>query len=337
MTLITPQIDVHLGQQDVERALRADVASGLQSTPKRLAPKWFYDDRGSELFDEITRLPEYYLTRREREILYSEAATLARLTEADTLVELGSGTSEKTLLILDALHHRGSLERYVPFDVSEATLRAAAQGVAERYPGVIVHAVVGDFGRHLDRLPTGGRRIVAFLGSTLGNLFPEERIAFLAALRATMTTDDRLLLGTDLVKEPARLEAAYNDSAEVTAAFNLNILSVLNRALEANFNAAEFEHIARFNTEQEWIEMVLRSRVAQSVRLEALDLTVDFAACEELGTEISAKFRRERVESELGIAGFEMERWWTDSNNDFALSVSRAGSMSSSPSGMSTP
>lgn len=330
MTVVTPQIDVHLGQDDLERELRADVLAGLRSTPKRLPPKWFYDDRGSELFDEITRLPEYYLTRREREILYSEAATLARLTDADTLVELGSGTSEKTLLILDALHGRGSLNRYVPFDVSEATLRCAAQRIAERYPGVAVHAVVGDFSRHLELLPIGGRRIVAFLGSTIGNLYPKERARFLQSLRETMTPNDRLLLGTDLMKDRQRLEAAYNDAAGVTAAFNLNILSVMNQALDANFDPQGFEHVARLDTANEWIEMVLRSREKQTVRLKALEVTATFEGGEEMRTEISTKFRASLAKEELATAGFEIERWWTDSHDDFALSVSRPRSAGSS-------
>ena len=324
MTVITPQVDVHLGRCDIERALRGDVTEGLSASPKRLPPKWFYDDDGSELFDQITRLPEYYLTRREREILYSEAATLARLAGADTLVELGSGTSEKTLLILDALSRRGALRRYVPFDVSEATLRAAAQSIAERYPGVEVHAVVGDFGRHLHHLPGGGRRLVAFLGSTIGNLHPAERAEFLGALRATMAEGDTLLLGTDLVKERERLEAAYNDAAGVTAAFNLNILSILNRELEGDFDPEAFEHLARYDEESEWIEMLLRSRRRQSVRLEAIELSARFDEDELMQTEISAKFGREGVETELEAAGFELERWWTDSHSEFALSLSWA-------------
>ena len=323
MKLISPQIDVHLGQADIERALRDDVAAGLRGTPKRLPPKWFYDDRGSELFDEITRLPEYYLTRREREILYSESATLARLTQADTLVELGSGTSEKTLLILDGLSQQGTLARYVPFDVSEATLRAAAQSISERYPGVGVHAVVGDFSRHLEHLPREGRRIVAFLGSTIGNLHPPERLEFLHAIRATMDAHDWLLLGTDLVKDSMRLEQAYNDAAGVTAAFNLNILSVLNRQLNADFDPGEFEHIARFDPLNSWIEMRLRSRRDQSVYIADIDLTAEFSRSELMQTEISTKFSRDGVVQELGAAGLKLERWWTDSQGDFALSLSR--------------
>ncbi len=323
LSAIAPEVDVYLGPGQIEQALRQDVASGLQSTPKRLKPKWFYDHRGSQLFDEITRLPEYYLTRREREILYSEAAAIARLTCADTLVELGSGTSEKTLLILDAINQRGMLQRYVPFDVSEATLRTAADEIAERYPGVGVHAVVGDFSRHLEHIPKGGRRLVAFLGNTIGNLHPGERVEFLRTVRSTLTEGDWLLLGTDLAKDKERLEAAYNDAAGVTAEFNLNILSVLSRELDANFDLEGFDHVARYDERQEWIEMLLRSRHEQTVGICALGLDVHFAAGETMQTEISAKFRRETVERELGGAGFAMEHWWTDSRGDFALSLSR--------------
>ena len=323
MAVISPQIDIQLRPSELEQALRLDVSGGLQAQPMRLQPKWFYDDRGSELFDQITRLPEYYLTRREREILYSEAATLAQLTQADTLVELGSGTSEKTLLILDGLSQQGTLTRYVPFDVSEATLRAAAHGIAERYPGVGVHAVVGDFSRHLEHLPAGGRRVVAFLGSTIGNLHPAERLDFLSSVHRTMTSRDWLLLGTDLVKDRSRLEAAYNDAEGVTAEFNLNILSVLNRELNANFDLDGFEHVARFDARNQWIEMLLRAHRHQSVRIEDLDLTVQFAANETVQTEISTKFHKAGVERELGQAGFRIERWWTDSRADFALSLSQ--------------
>jgi L-histidine N-alpha-methyltransferase len=323
MSAIAPEVDVYFGPDQMEQALRQDVTSGLRSAPKRLKPKWFYDDCGSQLFDEITRLPEYYLTRREREILYSEAARIARLTRADTLVELGSGTSEKTLLILDAIDQQGMLQRYVPFDVSEATLRTAAHEIAERYRGVDVHAVVGDFSRHLGHIPKGGRRLVAFLGNTIGNLYPGERADFLQSVRSTLTENDWLLLGTDLAKDKERLEAAYDDAAGVTAEFNLNILSVLNRELDANFDLDGFDHIARYDERQEWIEMLLRSRHDQTVDISSLGLDVRFAAGETMQTEISAKFRKETITRELGSAGFTMEHWWTDSRGDFALSLSR--------------
>jgi len=315
-------VDVHLAPDAMARALEADVRAGLVTKPKTLPPKWFYDDRGSELFDEITRLPEYYPTRTERSILVEHARDIAELTKADTLVELGSGTSEKTRLLLDALRDAGTLERFVPFDVSEQTLRGAAAAVAQEYPGVRVHAVVGDFEHHLRDLPGGGTRLVAFLGSTIGNLAPEPRAEFLHDLAATLAPGDALLLGTDLVKDVDRVIAAYDDAAGVTAAFNRNVLLVMNHELDADFDPESFDHVARFDPEAEWIEMRLRSQRAQTVHLRALGLDVDFTAGEELRTEISAKFRRARVEQELAAAGFHLAEWWTDAAADFALSLS---------------
>ena len=301
--------------------MRADARAGLSASPKILPPKWFYDEEGCRLFDEITRLPEYYPTRTERAILARHAGDIAARTSADTLVELGSGTSEKTRLLLDALSAHGSLRRFVPFDVSEPTLRGAASAIELEYPGVDVHAVVGDFERHLDRLPGGGTRLVAFLGSTIGNLDPNGRARFYRSIAAGLAPDDALLLGTDLVKDPRRLEAAYDDSAGVTAAFNRNVLSVLNRELAADFAPERFAHVARWNPAQEWIEMRLRSQGAQTVRVRELDLQVEFADGEEMRTEISAKFRRERVEVELAAAGLALAAWWTDPDGDFAVSL----------------
>jgi L-histidine Nalpha-methyltransferase len=315
------QVDVHLHGDDLADALAADVRNGLRSSPKELPPKWFYDDRGSELFDEITRLPEYYPTRAERAILEARAATIARATGADTLVELGSGTSEKTRLLLGALADAGTLKRFVPFDVSEATLRDAAVAIAEEYE-IAVHAVVGDFERHLHTIPGGGRRLVAFLGGTIGNLAPSVRAEFLATVAAGLEPGDSFLLGTDLVKDTGRLVAAYDDAAGVTAEFNRNVLRVVNRALHADFDVDAFTHVARWNDEQEWIEMWLRAGTAQQVTIRDLDLTVDFAAGEQMRTEISAKFRRETVESELATAGLTLTHWWTDPPADFALSLS---------------
>jgi L-histidine N-alpha-methyltransferase len=246
---------------------------------------------------------------------------VAELTKADTLVELGSGTSEKTRLLLDALRDAGTLERFVPFDVSEQTLRDAAEAVAREYEGVRVHAVVGDFEHHLDELPGGGTRLVAFLGSTIGNFAPEPRARFLSGLAKTLAPGDALLLGTDLVKDVDRLLAAYDDSAGVTAAFNRNVLAVLDRELDADFDPEQFEHVARWDPDAEWIEMRLRSRRAQTAHVEALGLEVTFARGEDLRTEISAKFRRARVEQELAAAGFHLTEWWTDPRDDFALSL----------------
>ena len=316
------RVDVHLGPDDLHRALESDVRAGLTASPKVLPPKYFYDDRGSELFDEITRLPEYYPTRAERAILEGHADDLVARSGADTLVELGSGTSEKTRLLLDALARAGTLDRFVPFDVSEATLRDAADAVAVEY-GVAVHAVVGDFERHLDRIPGGGRRMVAFLGSTIGNLSPAVRATFLAEIAAGLGPDDTFLLGTDLVKDPTRLVAAYDDPAGVTAEFNRNVLHVVNRSLHADFDAEAFVHVARWNADDEWIEMWLRTDTARHVHVRDLDLTVDFGPGEAIRTEISAKFRRERVEAELVTAGMTLDGWWTDPAGDFALSLSR--------------
>jgi len=318
-------IDVHLDPHDAAGALRADVRNGLTATPKWLPPKWFYDARGSRLFDAITRLPEYYPTRCERSILVSHATDIARMTSADTLVELGSGTSEKTRLLLDAFAASGRLARFAPFDVSEQTLREAAEAVHREYPGVAVHAVVGDFDRHLDRLPRGGRRCVAFLGGTIGNLLPAERTDFLERVATGLAPGDSLLLGTDLVKDVDRLERAYDDAAGVTAEFNRNVLRVINRELGADFVPERYEHIARFDPQQEWIEMRLRATEAMTVRIAELDMAVEFTAGEDLRTEVSAKFRPEVVEAELGAAGLDLTGWWTDPGGNFALSLSVPG------------
>jgi L-histidine N-alpha-methyltransferase len=314
-------IDVHLSPADITAALRRDVTGGLTTSPKSLPPKWFYDDVGCELFDKITRLPEYYPTEREREILLREAGPIAEMARADTLIELGSGTSDKTRTLLDALTAAGGLTRFVPFDVNDATLRAAGAALAQEYPGLDLHGVVGDFDHHLGKLPTGGRRLVAFLGGTIGNFAPADRALFLERLAATLEPGDHLLLGTDLVKDVHRLEAAYDDSAGVTAQFNLNVLAVVNRELDADFDLDAFEHRSFFDTDEEWIEMRLRSRIDQRVHVGALGLDVTFDRDEEMRTEISAKFRAEGVERELGTAGFRLVRWMTDAAGDFALSL----------------
>jgi L-histidine N-alpha-methyltransferase len=334
-SLTTPTgvtIEVHLGPDEWADAIRHDTAAGLAATPKEIPPTWFYDDRGCELFEAITRLPEYYPTRTERSILAARAGDIADLTGADTLVELGAGTSEKTRLLLDALDDAGHLKRFVPFDVAETTLVATAEAIAEEYPTVTVTGVVGDFRRHLGELPRAGRRLVAFLGGTIGNLRPRQRAVLLGELAASLQPGDALLLGTDLVKDPARLEAAYDDAQGVTAEFNRNVLRVLNRELGADFRVlnrelgADFEpsrwrHVARFDEVDEWIEMRLRSVGDQTVHVPALGLTVAFADGEDLRTEISAKFRRSTVRAELEVAGLTPVEWWTDPAGDFALSL----------------
>lgn len=317
------QIDVHLGADDIETALRADVVSGLTSRPLTLAPKWFYDDLGSKLFDAITDLPEYYPTRCERSILLERATAIADVTGATTLVELGSGTSTKTRILLEALRAGDRLRWFVPMDVSEWVLRQSAEALITAYPGLAVHAVAGDFERHLAKLPSpGGRRLVAFLGGTIGNLDPAGRAALLDDLATGLQPGDMLLLGTDLVKDADRLVAAYDDPTGVTAAFNRNVLNVVNRRLDADFDLARWGHVARWNADAEWIEMHLRSHGDQRAHVAAVDLAVDVADGETIRTEISAKFRRPTVEAELAGAGFDLREWWTDSAADFALSLS---------------
>lgn len=318
-------LEVHLTPEDLDAALRRDVASGLTSTPKHLPPKWFYDGHGSDLFDEITRLEEYYPTRRETEVLAREAAAIADRTGATTLLELGAGTSTKTRLLLEALAGAGSLERIVPFDVCEPVLRTAGPELAAAYPGVRVDAVVGDFEQHLGRLPLEGTTLVAFLGGTIGNLTPPERAKFLGELSDQLQPGDWLLLGTDLVKDPERLVRAYDDAAGVTAAFNRNVLTVVNRELHGDLVPERFDHVALWNADEQWIEMHLRSDGAQTARLADLDLELDFADGELLHTEISAKFTPGRIEGELAAAGLELDRLLTDAAGDFAVTLSRKG------------
>jgi L-histidine N-alpha-methyltransferase len=303
--------------------LRSDVERGLTATPKWLPPKWFYDARGSELFDAITRLPEYYPTRAEREILAARAGEIASLTGARTLVEFGSGSSDKTRLLLDALAAAGTLGTYTPIDVSDSALESAGQALVADYPGLDVRALVADFQGAFALPDTGGPRLVAFLGGTIGNLLPHERAEFLGGLRARLLPGDALLLGTDLVKDPAVLVAAYDDAAGVTAEFNKNVLSVINRELGADFDPDAFQHVARWDADEEWIEMRLRARHALTVKVPALDLAAPFERGEEMRTEVSAKFRPEGVRDELRAAGFTPRDWWTDGAGRFGLSLAQ--------------
>lgn len=302
-------------------AMRADVLAGLTARPKRLRPVWFYDARGSALFEEITRLPDYYPTRAEREILAARAAEIATATGARTLVELGSGSSEKTRLLLTALHEAGTLRRYVPVDVSATALQAAAESLNVDYPELIVSGVVADFTAHLDALPGDGPRLVAFLGSTIGNFEAGERASFLADIAGLLNPGDSLLLGTDLVKDPAMLLAAYDDPTGVTAAFNRNVLRVLNRELGADFDPDGFEHVVAWDPAHEWVEMRLRSVRGQTVKIAELRLVADFTEGEEMRTEVSCKFRQEGVAAELAAAGLAQRAWWTDDAGQFALSL----------------
>ncbi len=320
--MATTDPEVHLDPDALAEQMAADVRTGLSMTPKVLPPKYFYDARGSELFDQITRLPEYYPTRTERSILEDHVTEIATISGAETLVELGSGTSEKTRLLLRALSLAGTLRRFVPFDVDPAVLKDASGAVAEEFPDLAVEPVVGDFEKHLPLLPRHPRRLLAFLGSTIGNLDPEQRSTFLAAVRSTLGDGDAFLLGSDLVKAPERLVAAYDDAQGVTAEFNKNLLRVLNRDLDADFDPGAFEHRAVWDEQQEWIEMRLVSSVDQRVHLGALDLDVAFGQGEQMRTEISSKFRRDAVTAELAAAGLRLTRWWTDPGEDFALSLS---------------
>jgi len=310
-------------------SLRTDALAGLTAAPKSLPPKWFYDAQGSALFEKITELPEYYPTRAERSILRAVAPQIAALTGAASLVELGSGSSDKTRLLLSALRDAGTLRQYVPVDVSESALTLAGDALAAEYPGLAVDAVVADFEQYLgvpadDAIDVDGDkpRLLAFLGSTIGNMVPAEREVFLRRVRARLRPGDAFLLGTDLVKDPAVLVAAYDDDAGVTAAFNKNVLAVLNAELGADFDLDAFEHVALWDAGREWIEMRLRAAADQTVRVRDLGLTVEFAAGEEMRTEVSAKFRPDGARAELAAAGLAMRSWWTDEAGQFGLSLS---------------
>jgi L-histidine N-alpha-methyltransferase len=319
-------VDVRLTPADLAATLRRDIREGLGRRPRSVPPTWFYDDRGCELYTQITRLAEYYPFRTERDLLQRAAGQIAEAAGASTLVELGSGNSEKTHVLLEAM--RGAtqgLDGYVAFDVAEGTMRSAAEAVAEEY-GVDVHAVVGDFRSHLDALPPArAPRLIAFLGSTIGNFPPADRAAFLAEVGALLGPDDRFLLATDLVKPVSRLVAAYDDAAGVTAAFNRNLLDVLNRELGADFVPERFTHVAVWDAANSWIEMRLRADEAMTVTIPEVDLVVDLAAGEEVRTEISAKFTPERVSEELAAAGMRTAGLWTDPAGDYLLTLARPG------------
>jgi len=322
--MTTAVLDVYLTEADGAQALRSDARVGLTSTPKDLPPKWFYDAAGSELYELITKLPEYYPFDAEREILRDRADEIAAASRAESLVELGSGSSEKTRWLLTALRDAGTLRRYLPLDVSESALREAISALNVEYPDLPVHAIVGDFTRHLARIPAEGKRLLAFLGGTIGNLRPAERAAFLVSARQTLRPGEQLLMGTGLVNDPAIMVPAYDDAQGVTAEFNRNVLRVLNRELGADFEPEAFEHVALWSAEEEWIEMRLRARRQMTVTVRGLGLEVPFASGEEMRTETSAKFRRGGVEAELAMAGFELTAWWTDEARRYAVSMATA-------------
>jgi L-histidine N-alpha-methyltransferase len=314
-------IDVHLTADEVRSQMRTDALTGLQGDEKSIPPVWFYDERGSRLFEEITQLPEYYPTRAERALLEEHASSIAEISKADTLVELGAGACDKTRVLLSALQEAGTLARYVPFDVSDGFLRDAATTLSDEFDAVDIHLVIGDFHQHLAEIPTEGRRMVAFLGGTIGNLDPKQRARFLFDLNCTMSSDDSLLLGTDLVKDRDRLVAAYDDAAGVTADFNRNVLHVLNEQLGADFDPALFRHVALWNEEEQWIEMRLRAGEATEVSLTGAGITVRFDEGEDLLTEISAKFTPDKVEEELHEAGFVLEDMWGVEEGEFLLTL----------------
>nr|MDT0657751.1 L-histidine N(alpha)-methyltransferase [Micromonospora sp. DSM 115978] len=326
-------LEIYLTEPELARQLRRDVRLGLATRPKWLPPRWFYDARGSDLFEEITTLPEYYPTRTERAILAANASEIARRTGAKTLIELGSGSSDKTRLLLDALNATGGLGTFVPLDVSVAALAGSTARIAAEYPGVRVRGIVGDFSRHLHRLPAGGGRLVVFLGGTIGNLVPAERAGFLRDTHAALEVGDWLLLGADLVKDPAVLVPAYDDAAGVTAEFNRNVLHVINRELGGDFDPAGFDHVAVWDARRRWIEMRLRARRAMRVRIRALDIEVPFAEGEQMRTEISAKFRPDDLRAELSAAGFAVRATWTDPDRLFSVTLAQvaAGGSASLP------
>jgi len=315
-------VSSHLSDDWAELAMREDIAKAFTSRPIVLPPKWLYDDRGSQIFDAITRLPDYYPTEAERALLEAHAADIAATTGATTVVELGSGTSDKTRTLLDAFSATGQLELFVPFDVSAATLHEAADMLTARYPGVSVDAVAGDFTRHLGHLPTDGHRMMAFLGGTIGNFYPSERAAFLDAVAQTLRPGEWLLLGVDLYKDVDRIIAAYHDDTGVSEAFNKNVLAVINRELGANFDLDAFTYIPFWNPTHHRVEMRLMSDRAQSIRIADLELDVDLAAGEEIRVEISSKFRPADIIGEVTNAGFELAELWSG-NGDFGLLLAR--------------
>ena len=316
-------VDVQLTPADLARELRADVVAGLSASPKTLPPKYFYDAAGSELFEQITELPEYFPTRVERQLLREHAGEIAEISGADTLIELGSGSSSKTRLLLDAFSVDGKLRTYVPQDVSESALRDAADKLSVEFPGLAVHGIVGDFTGTLDTLPSAGHRLIAFLGGTIGNFTPALRKEFLGSLGGALRPGEHALIGAGMVIDPAVQVAAYDDAAGVTAQFNRNVLRVINAELGGTFAPEEFDHHALWDAANSWIEMRLRARQPMEVRIEDLDLTVQLAAGEEIRTEISAKFTPDSLAAELAAAGMVPQRSWTDADSRFMLILAR--------------
>jgi L-histidine N-alpha-methyltransferase len=316
-------IDVHLPRGGVLAGLAEDVREGLSCPFKELPPKYFYDERGSRLYEAITELPEYYPTRAERAILDRRAEEIVAAADAGILIELGSGSAAKTRRLLDAMSDADSLAAYVPVDISEEITRRTAAQLVDEYSEIRVHGVICDYETHLERVPREEGALIAFLGGTIGNFRPGPRRSFLARIATLMYPGDRFLLGTDLVKDQARLEAAYNDSAGATAEFNKNVLQVLNRELDADFDPDGFEHVAFWDADNAWIDIRLRSLAEQFVDIRALDMRAHFARNEEMRTEISTKFTRARLERTYADVGLELVEWWTDPDELYALSLAR--------------
>ncbi len=317
-------MQVLLREQQWAAHLRAKTREGLESTPPWIPPVWFYDEVGSQLFDEITRLPEYYPTDAERSILRQYADEIVALADVDTFVELGAGSSEKTRLLLDAGVRHGRLERVVPVDCSESFLASCSADLANAFPSLAVQGVVADFTSHLGQLVHSDRRMVMFMGSTIGNFDPEDRAAFLRDIAADQGPGDCFLLGTDLVKGTDRLLAAYDDAQGVTARFNRNALTVMNRQLDADFDVTAFRHRAWWDAERARVQMHLVATRDTGATIRAFDdLRVEFAADEYLLTEYSTKFTAAQVEAELAEVGLAVAGSWTDPNGDFLLTLAR--------------
>ena len=320
------RLDVYLDEGTFRSTIAEDVRQGLTGRPKSLPAKYFYDSTGSALFERITRLPEYYLTRAEESLAASIVPELMHRVCSREIVELGSGLSTKVRRFLDARNGSAPVARYLPFDVDAGSIEVSTADLMKEYPYLDVHGLIGDFGRHLAHVPSPmGRRLVLFLGSTIGNLEPSERLDFLVQVRQLLTSDDRLLLGLDLVKDPVVLEAAYNDSAGVTAEFNRNILGVVNRALHADFHQEAFRHYACYNQEAGRIEMHLIPESLQVVNIRDLELTIQITPDESIWTESSYKFTEESTLAMLKEAGLGMEGWYTDSEGLFALALVNPG------------
>jgi L-histidine N-alpha-methyltransferase len=319
-------IDVYLDEAGALASMEEEVRAGLTASPKELPPKYFYDERGSWLFEKITELPEYYLTRAERSLLKDVVGKVAEITRPSEIVELGPGSAVKTQALLEAGREVGTLKRYVPVEVSAAMVEHSAERLTEAYPWLEIHGVVGDFEQHLEMVPPGENRLVALLGSTIGNLKRPEAVEFLREIHGLLDRDGHLLLGTDLIKDRAVLETAYNDSQGVTADFNRNVLRVINNRLEGDFDPESFEHVAFYNEDQERMEIYLESRRSQTVSIGDLDLEVTFEAGERMRTEVSCKYTRDSVSSMLDETGLALDEWFTGPDHAFALSLASPSS-----------